>query len=55
MRRQMTKEETSLQAIFEPYFDFNTLQLIAEAPINAQRALEKFRELGKMDRNIDNL
>ena len=41
------KEMQELKKVFMPYIDKKTLQLVDNAPEEAVKALEKFKEIGR--------
>lgn len=47
MVRMSTDEENFLFDIFEPYFDYVKCELKENAPEEAKKVLQRFREIGK--------
>lgn len=41
------KEMQELKKVFMPYIDIKTLKLVDNAPEEAVKALEKFKEIGR--------
>lgn len=55
MVRRLTEEEKRLAAIYEPYFDYKTCELVEDAPIEAVEALKRMREIAKKDMDPNNI
>ncbi|MBQ8174442.1 MAG: hypothetical protein IJ009_03475 [Clostridia bacterium] len=51
MVRRLTEEEKRLAAIYEPYFDYKTCELVEDAPVEAVEALKKLREMSEWERD----
>ena len=47
MHAIFTKEMQELKKVFMPYIDKKTLKLVDNAPEEAVKALEKFKEIGR--------